>query len=85
MVETARWKEHHDMLNLHQKEQENRQLEQLQMLESILRRVIRLEASGTTATAGENTRLDPPPESTSGRTSRQSETTTPNPPPESTD
>ena len=73
------------MLTLHREEQENRQLEQLQMLESILQRVIRLEASGTTATAGETTSLDPPPASTSGRTSRQSETTTPNPAPESTD
>ena len=48
----------------HWKEQENRQSEQLQILESISRRIRSLEASGRTTTPGENGSPDPPPEST---------------------
>ena len=40
------------------------QLEQVQMLESILRRVIRLEASVRTSTKDKTSSPDPPPEST---------------------
>ena len=50
---------------IYRKEQENMQAEQLQMLESSLRRVIRLEACGRTTTQGETSSPDPPPESTS--------------------
>lgn len=43
--------------------QENMQLKQLQMLDSILRRVTSLEASEKTTTQGETSSTDPPPES----------------------
>ena len=49
---------------IYRKDQENMQLEQLQMLDSILRRVINLEASEWTTTQGETSSTDPPPVST---------------------
>ena len=49
---------------IYRKDQENMQLEQLQMLDSILRRVINLEASEWTTTQGETSSPDPPPAST---------------------
>ena len=48
----------------HREKQETMQLEQVQMLESILRRVIRLEGSVRTSTKDKTSSPDPPPEST---------------------
>ena len=48
--------------DIYRKEQGTIQLEQVQMLESILRRVIRLEASERTSTQDRTIILDPPPE-----------------------
>ena len=48
--------------HIYRKEQGTIQLEQVQMLESILRRVIRLEASERTSTQDRTSISDPPPE-----------------------
>ena len=49
---------------IYRSKQENMQLEQRQMLDSILRRVTSLEAGERTITQGETSSPDPPPAST---------------------
>ena len=62
LIPTAARAEDAEVQDIYRKEQGTKQLEQVQMLESILRRVIRLEASERTSTRDKTSISDPPPE-----------------------
>ena len=64
LVPRAARAEDAEVQDIYRKEQGTKQLEQVQMLESILRRVVRLEASERTSTQYKTSISDPPPERT---------------------